>query len=1845
MDSARDPAERPGAAPEGRRFLLATAVTDVAAHPEARRPELADDVHRMERLFLGELGFRKGADLPLDPSREQLAKSLRAFATAPERRPDDYVVLYFAAHGITAEHSGRHYLLTADSDARDPAGTALRTEDLVGGLWEDTAIERLLVLLDACYSEEGTDKALRAALEARHFREPVTDHGSTGLVLVASSRRKEETYTGVLPAAFDRAVRRRATAGHAPAHISLEHVMAAIAGDPEVPPAQRPVWSLTHATAGIPAFLPNPRHLPEADGLKLEEIDTIVALGSRERLARERELTGFFLPRARGTDLPTEEVWDFTGRHRALADLTAWLAPQREAERLCVVTGDPGSGKSSLLGMVAVLTDPDRAAAVPRAGLPRTLPEPGDVDVPVNASHKSTRQLLDALAAAAGCAAESLGALTAQLQTRTEPLVVLIDSLDEALAPQEAVEELLTPLTDPERRLPLRLLIGARPHVAGRLSAAARRVNLDDDRYGDPDAVRAYVRKLLTVPGSVLAPADPRLVDAIAGAVAEAAGRSFLVARITARTIARDTRVPDPHDQRWRDELPRLPGEAMERDLDQRLGPLAGRARDLLLPLAFAQGAGLPWAGVWPRLASVLSGRDYGDEDVVWLRQAAGSYVVESVEDEGSVYRVYHRALIEYLREGHEAAHVQRAVTRVLRELDHPYVRRYLALHAGEGGVLDPLVQSARFVLTSDPGQLLAALPRLRTADGRRAGQALRDLEGMLRARGGCGADPEGRARLRLAAVCRKARALADSCDVGHGPGQEALPWRARWAAWNPHEGSRRYEGLACRVGWGVVVPRPPGEGAEYLEMAPWRGGQALWDLETGLWTDVTELLGEELWGQTWTAPPQLPSCAALLSPDQRREPRNRWLGWSEHVRLLRFWLPGARTTSIWMLPPAEGLDFEPDRRPVQGPEQVLVLAGDRGEPAAAVLRFRGGVVLVYKLGSERVYQPLTRAQRRALSDVAIEEWQDLAEQRAAQLTGVFGPVQGTSAALPVTACAAPLGLPAGSLLFGYGDGTVGQSDSGTGTATGHEGPVTLIDLVAGHPQGRLLVTAGEDGTVRLTSLTAREPVRTLLADAGEVAALAVRRVGRQWIVAVATTRGQLHRIDLDSGRPIGLPLRVGGGKAVRLAVFELGVVSCVSVQGDARGLQLYDLVTGDRVGGQDQRHEANAVQAVNGTVCVGGSDGVVRFWPTAQVADSVQLNAHDGAVLALGEIHGPPGAPPALVSVGRDGELRCWEVARPHELWRRRIMDQGVWTSARIACATVGHTVGGRDVVATGEHGGRVRVLTLRGGLPVAEREFTLPEPVTALTTGRVGDRDVVVAATALGRLSCWDVAGDRMYAQGPAPDVPQWTTALALAPDGSGRLVAGGDDGTLREWSLPGCHPLGGPRRAHRGQVCALALVAAPGGPRLVSSGTDHRLVSHRDGWERRMPMPVVSFGPEPGPEPAPGEGPRRAGLLCGDYDGQVWRLRATQDRSGGGWVLAEAFDVARPVSALATVETRGRTAVVAGGEGALMVRDAEFGDLTRRLRPRCGSGVRELRTVNWRSPDRAPRPLLFARSRWGLLEYWDFGPGAALRSAGTPLITPVPHSGSATARLAVLEEEGGAQSLLSLDVWNAAPIKTLWNSGERRWDDVRELRLAVHDVADGPLLDQPLAPAVGDREFGAFRAVRCGGRLFVFVREPEQPVRVLDAATGRWTRLDARHLLDVFALDGTGGPELLLIDRDFVATVPLAALLRDFGRPGGRSTRHRALWVRRLLRRPERAVGLTRLRGYALRNAAFACVLPGKEAFAVAGGTSLAVVGFRDARFRYQLELPSRCTALAAGPHGELAVGTRNGVILFD
>jgi NACHT domain len=298
-----------------------------------------------------------------------------------------------------------------------------------------------------------------------------------------------------------------------------------------------------------------------------------------QRAARGSERREHVLPRARGLNKAGdgEDLWLFTGRHHALADVCAWLRTPGGRATL-VVTGDPGSGKSALLARLFLLAG-DRRGQIPQTHtLPaNTIPPPGSVTEFIHARGKTSDQLLEALCVA--CRIHDIdtitrpGELLAQVHAAGKPVTVIVDAVDEAIghtADQAKghfppVDQVLAPLVAGAARTPLRLLLGTRRHLLPTLGHDMghdmRLVDLDKDRYADPDSVRSYVHSCLVE----LSESSPyrrqaqRYLDAVADAVADAAGGSFLVAFITARSLALRPDLVNPYDPVWRASLPRPP--------------------------------------------------------------------------------------------------------------------------------------------------------------------------------------------------------------------------------------------------------------------------------------------------------------------------------------------------------------------------------------------------------------------------------------------------------------------------------------------------------------------------------------------------------------------------------------------------------------------------------------------------------------------------------------------------------------------------------------------------------------------------------------------------------------------------------------------------------------------------------------------------------------------------------------------------------------------------------------------------------------------------------------------------------------------------------------------------------------------------------------------------------------------------------------------------------------------------------------------------------------------------------------------------------------------------------------
>ena len=335
-----------------RRLLVATAITHYPQDPELDRPELVNELYRMEQVLGGMFGYDRAQVLPSDPTGEQLRSSLRDFAVEGCRQ-DDYVVLYLTGHGEIL-NSGKHVLLPSDHKPADVLGRAVKTADIAEWMLEQTPLRRLMIILDCCYAGAGGTQLVKEAVGGWD--------GQGSLVVITATRPRQQAQAGVFTQAFARAVRNenRAAGGYAVPALNLQAIVDLIRNDVKVPGFQTPT-PVVLGTGEDLYFLPNPEYNRQLADL---DIDT------QERLRREQReyLHHRFLPATQ---------W-FTGRHRALADLTTWLMSNNRNVR--VVTGNPGSGKTALLGLLAALADPESGPAVPRDGLPRLLPPTGSFD-------------------------------------------------------------------------------------------------------------------------------------------------------------------------------------------------------------------------------------------------------------------------------------------------------------------------------------------------------------------------------------------------------------------------------------------------------------------------------------------------------------------------------------------------------------------------------------------------------------------------------------------------------------------------------------------------------------------------------------------------------------------------------------------------------------------------------------------------------------------------------------------------------------------------------------------------------------------------------------------------------------------------------------------------------------------------------------------------------------------------------------------------------------------------------------------------------------------------------------------------------------------------------------------------------------------------------------------------------------------------------------------------------------------------------------------------------------------------------------------------------------------------
>lgn len=637
-------------------YYIATG-TSLYANSDLNLPSVTTDLAAI-RHALEYVGFTQAdVDVPENPTREQLHQLTRWFNALT---PEDEVVLYYVGHGRTDD---QHYLLLHDDE--------IATLDLLRTFLRNPIARRMLVVLDTCESGGSSIDLGRHwdLFESRFLR------AKASITLVTSCRTggeaKEGTFTPRFAEALEDQLKNRNQK-----RIPLESVVGRIE-------KQLPDWQHT-SRATYPAIgglitefdFPNPHYDPDVpSGLDLEA----------QRL---------FLEKRTHWDL---RLLNFAGRSHALERIAAFL--NDEQSNAVVVTGGPGSGKSSVLAYFVAGTD--------------------IVDLSIHAKGRSLGDLINIVGrhfdvplpgAEAGPESQRAELLAQEIGQRAKPgTVIAIDALDESLGAAEITRSLLVGLA---KQANLRLLVGTRPDTSGPerfrgLGASARIVDLDSDEYFDVEDIVIYARKRFQDRGLYID--QERDASAAARAVAAKSGKTFLIAKLVCDGLVLHGESVEPSDI-WSAggpaDLKQVFGEYVDRFTSE-----AGRREVLTVlgALAFGFGQGLPQR-IWEQCVTAFGGDTVPMVAMRTVLEKCGAYIVESVDDGLSVYRLFHEAFSEYLRErlgvvdGH--SRIFDALFPKDGNLTEGYVQRYLALHASAGGRLDELLENLTCLLTADPSIL-----------------------------------------------------------------------------------------------------------------------------------------------------------------------------------------------------------------------------------------------------------------------------------------------------------------------------------------------------------------------------------------------------------------------------------------------------------------------------------------------------------------------------------------------------------------------------------------------------------------------------------------------------------------------------------------------------------------------------------------------------------------------------------------------------------------------------------------------------------------------------------------------------------------------------------------------------------------------------------------------------------------------------------------------------------------------------------------------------------------------------------------------------------------------------------
>jgi hypothetical protein len=747
-------------------------------------------------LCAADLGKRAfgNAGLPVDPRLRSIEDEFHDSDGRSHFRDSDAVIVYATGHGMSQDDGG-HRLVLSSSDPGKVA-TTLESARLVE--WLKDTVRYALVVIDTCYAGQAI-----ADLHA------YGDLPNGWLVLSTAGKTATAGQDVFAQALSDYLDELRRAGSHGPVEPYLE-ATSFVGAIREKLGAVRLV-DHGYVRPGPSPCLPNPMYDPAAE----TRVPTAAAL--QELALLQSDIDAHWGPRARGVAAADAPGWFFTGRAAVLRRLVEFVTG---SPGLLVVTGRAGCGKSAVLSRLVTFADPrfaEEHAALIASVPPDEVPPRDSVDVAVVATGKRVEDVVQQIAGALGLGRIDRPADLGQaLIERGESTTVVMDALDESPEPGR----LATLVSDLGQTGVVRVVVGIRssagedpedpaPGPARALTVGWPRKEvaaIDRKPWWSDADLADYARDLLIAGDGGPSPyRDNDTTRAVADRLAESAGRSFLLVRLTASSLAREPEPCDPHAPQLTDMMDRGVVGVVADEVRQASPDVAARRRvvDLLMATAFAAGAGLPWHGIWPHAANAVAAARgepdavYGNSDVAeLLGSRLGGYLARALWHDVTVYRPFHESLAEALRRSPgildgtdepapDTAEVHRRILAALLPLARParpelgvhtvpyYIRRHLVDHALAAGTLADLLRDTDALLTLRRGA--AVLAASYTSDEMKMSALLLRLADMS----------AERVDERAAVAELRARQLAwpDLADR-FAQRTAGFPWRATWADW-----------------------------------------------------------------------------------------------------------------------------------------------------------------------------------------------------------------------------------------------------------------------------------------------------------------------------------------------------------------------------------------------------------------------------------------------------------------------------------------------------------------------------------------------------------------------------------------------------------------------------------------------------------------------------------------------------------------------------------------------------------------------------------------------------------------------------------------------------------------------------------------------------------------------------------------------------------------------------------------------------------------------------------------------------------------------------------------------------